>query len=129
MLYQENYFVVSVKLNFCQRQTPCTDDQDKFQSVTDTDNGFTKCQTPRKKLQSSGISPVSLHAFMKTLRSNISESYKAQIDCFKNSKPDSCDKNDLKEKVNDLVRLYEAMQRKIENNIIFRTNPNSYLGT
>ena len=66
---------------------------------------------------------------MKTLRNNISESYKAQVDCFKNSKPDSCDKNDLKEKVNDLVRLYEAMQRKIENNIIFRTNPNSYLGT
>ena len=46
MLYQDNYFVVSVKL--CQRQTRCIDDQDKFQSVTDTDNGFTECQTPRK---------------------------------------------------------------------------------
>ena len=65
-------------------------------------------------LQSTGISPVSLHAFMKTLRSNISESYKAQVDCFKNSKPDSCDKNDLKEKVNELVRLYEAMQEKLK---------------
>ena len=28
--------------------------------VKDTDNEFTKCQTPRKKFQSIGISPVSL---------------------------------------------------------------------
>ena len=41
--------------------------------VKDTDNEFTECQTPRKKFQSIGISPVSLHAFMKTLKSNISE--------------------------------------------------------
>ena len=54
-------------------QSHCTDDQDKIQSVTDTDNEFTECQTPRKKLQSIGISPVSLHAFMKTLKSNILE--------------------------------------------------------
>ena len=51
---------------------------------------------------------------MKTLNSNISESCKAQVDFFKNSKPDSCDKNDLKEKVNDLVRLHEAMQEKLK---------------
>ena len=51
----------------------CIDDQDKFQSVKDTDNKFTECQTPRKKLQSSGISPVSLHVFTKTLNSNFSE--------------------------------------------------------
>ena len=31
-------FVVSVKINFCQRQTKCIDDEDKFQSVKDTDN-------------------------------------------------------------------------------------------
>ena len=85
MLYQDNYLVVSVKLNFCQRQTHCTDDQDKFQSVTDTDNEFTKCQTSRKKLQSIGISPVSLHASMKTLKTNISEAYKVQGDCLKDS--------------------------------------------
>ena len=54
-------------------QSHCTDDEDKIQSVTDTDNEFTECQTPRKKLQSIGISPVSLHAFMKTLKNNISE--------------------------------------------------------
>ena len=80
MLYQDNYFVVSVKLNFCQRQTHCIDDQDKFQSVKDTDNEFTECQTPRKKLQSIGISPVSLHAFMKALKGNISEAYILQVD-------------------------------------------------
>ena len=43
VMYQDNYFVISVKLNFCWRQTHCIDDQDKFQSVTDTDNEFTEC--------------------------------------------------------------------------------------
>ena len=114
MLHQDNYFVVSVKLNFCQRQTHCIDDQDKFQSVKDTDNEFTECQTPRKKLQSIGISPVSLHAFMKTLKSDISEAYKVQVDCLKDSESDSYNKNDMKEKVNDLVRLHEAMQEKLK---------------
>ena len=33
ILYQDNYFVVSLKLNFCERQTHCIDDQDKFQSI------------------------------------------------------------------------------------------------
>ena len=51
----------------------CIDYEDKVKSVTDTDNEFTECETPRKKLQSIGISPASLHAFMKTLKSNISE--------------------------------------------------------
>ena len=85
MLYQDNYFVVSVKLNFRQRQTHCIDDQDKFQSGTDTDNEFTECQTPRKNLQSIGISPVSLHVFMKTLKSDKVEAYKVQFDFLKDS--------------------------------------------
>ena len=72
-MYKDNYFVVSVKINFCYRKIKCIDDQDKFQSVKNTDNEFTECQTPKKKLQSIGISPVSLHAFMKTLKNNISE--------------------------------------------------------
>ena len=114
MFYEHNYFVVSLKLNFCYRQTHCIDDQGKFQSVTVIDNEFTECQTPRKKLQSIGISPVSLHAFMKTLKSNISEAYKVQVDCLKDSESDSYDKNDMKEKVNDLVRLHEAMQEKLK---------------
>ena len=109
MVYTGNYFAVSVKLNFCQRQTHCIDDQDKVQSVTDTDNEFTECQTPRNKLQSIGISPVCLHAFMKTLNSNISEAYKVQVDCLEDSESDSYDKNDMKGKVNDLVRLHKAM--------------------
>ena len=85
VFYQDNYFVISVKLNFCQTQAHCIDDQDKSQSVRVTDNEFTECQTPRKKFQSIGISPVSLHAFMKTLKSNISEAYKVQFDCLKDS--------------------------------------------
>ena len=114
MLYQDNYLAINVKLNFCQRQTHCIDDQDTFQSVTDTDNEFTECQTRRKKLQSVVISPVSLHASMKTLKSNISEAQKVQVDCLKDSEFDSYDKNDMKEKVNDLVRLHEAMQEKLK---------------
>ena len=62
-MYQDNY----------QRQTKCIDDQDKFQSVKGTDNEFTECQTPRKKLQSVGISPVSLRTVMKTLKIKILE--------------------------------------------------------
>ena len=88
-MHQDNFFVASVKLYFCQRQTHCIDDQDKFQSVTDTENGFTECQTQRKQLQSIGISSASLQAFIKTLKSNISEVYKVQLDCLKDSGSDS----------------------------------------
>ena len=70
ILYQDNYFVVSVKLNFWGRQTHCIDDQDKFQSVTDTDNEFTKCQTPRKK------APINWHLTCQLTR--IYENFKEQ---------------------------------------------------
>ena len=73
VMYQDSYFVAMVNINFCQRQTTCIDDQDKLQSVKDTDNELTEYQTARKKLQSIGISPVSLHAFMKACKSNISK--------------------------------------------------------
>ena len=69
---------------------------------------------------------------MKTLKSNISEADKVQVNCLKDSGSDSYDKNDMKVNLNDLVRLQEKWQcnaRKIENSIIFRKNPNSYLGT
>ena len=112
MQYQDIYLDFSVKLNICQRQTHCIDDQDKFRSVTDTGNEFTECQTPRKKLQSIGISPFSLHAFMKILQSDISEAYKVQVDCLKDTKSHTNDKNDMKEKVNVLVRFHEAKQEK-----------------
>ena len=68
----------------------------------------------RKKLQSIGISPVSFHASIKTLKSNISEAFKVQVYCLKDSEFDSYDKNDMKEKVNDLVRLHEAMQEELK---------------
>ena len=46
---------------------------------------------------------------MKTLKSNISEAYKLQVNCLKDSESDSYEENDIKEKVNDLVRLHEAV--------------------
>ena len=51
---------------------------------------------------------------MKTLKRNISEAYKVQVDCLKDSEPDFYVKNDMKEKVNDLVRLHESMQEKLK---------------
>ena len=55
---------------------------------------------------------------MKILKSNISEAYKVQVDCLKDSESDSYDKNDMKEKVNDLVRLHKAIQEKLKQNHI-----------
>ena len=49
-----------------------------------------------KNLQSIRISPVSVHAFMKTLKSNISK--KVQVDCLNNSESDSYDKMTCKRK-------------------------------
>ena len=51
---------------------------------------------------------------MKTLRSNVSEVYKLQVDCLKDWESESYDKNDMKEKVNELVRLHKAMQEKLK---------------
>ena len=51
---------------------------------------------------------------MITLRSNILEAYKVQVDCLKDSHPDSNEKNYMKEKVNDLVKVARGIARKIE---------------
>ena len=51
---------------------------------------------------------------MKTLKSNISEAYKIQVHCLKDSESYSYDKNDMKEKESNLVRLHEAMQEKLK---------------
>ena len=56
----------------------------------------------KEKLQSVGIPPVRFHASMKTLKSNISEAYKVQGYCLKDSGSDSHDKNDMKE-WNDMI--------------------------
>ena len=63
--------------------------------VKDTDSEFTECQTPRKKFQSIGISPVNLHTFTKTLKSNILEVQKVQADGLNNSESYSYDKNHM----------------------------------
>ena len=135
-------FFGQCKANFLlETETHCIDDEDKVQSVADTDNEFIECRTPMKKLQSIGISPVSLHPVpqhsritnakmkldkvMNTSKSDISEAYKVQVGCLEDSEFDFYDKNDMKEKANQLVRLHEAIKHRI----IFRTNPNSYLGT
>ena len=67
-------------INVLPRQLCCRQCKAKLRSVTDTSNELTECQTPRKKLQSISISPVSLHGFMgvilqrhKTLKSDIAE--------------------------------------------------------
>ena len=52
---------------------------------------------------------MKLDKVMKTIKNNISEVYKVQVDCLENSEPDSFDKNDRKEKANELVRLHKAM--------------------
>ena len=51
---------------------------------------------------------------MKTLKSNISETSKVQVDCLTNSESDSYDKNDMKEKMDDFVRWHDAMQEKLK---------------
>ena len=107
-------FCRQCKSNFLLETDSLYDDQDKVQSVIDTDNEFTECQALRKKLQSVSISPVNLHSFMKILKSDISEACKAQVDHFKGSESDSYDKNDMKVKVNDLVGLHKAMQEKFK---------------
>ena len=49
-----------------------------------------------------------------TLKNDISEAQKVQVDGLNNSESDSYDKNDIQEKVNVLVRLQEAMQEKLK---------------
>ena len=102
------------KFNVVPRQLYCRQCKAKFQPVTDTDTEFTKRQTPRKKLQLIGILPASLHTFMKILKSDILEAYKVQVDCLKDSQSDFYNKNDMKKKANDLIRLHEAMKEKLE---------------
>ena len=51
---------------------------------------------------------------MKILQSNNLEAYKLQVDCLKDSEWWDYDKNDMREKVNDLIRLQEKMQEKLK---------------
>ena len=51
---------------------------------------------------------------MKTLKSDISEAYNVQFDCLKDWDSNSYDKNNTKDKVNDLISLHDAMQEKLK---------------
>ena len=50
---------------------------------------------------------------METLKRSI-KSIKVQLECLDNSESDSYDKNEIQKKVNVLVRLHEAMQKKVK---------------
>ena len=67
-----------------------------------------------------------LDKVMKTIKINVYQAYKLQVDCLEDSEPDSYQKNAMKEKANELVRLHEAKLEKNENSTIFRANPNSF---
>ena len=51
---------------------------------------------------------------MKTLKSNTYKAYKVQVVCLKDSASDCYNKNDMKEKVNDIVMLHEVTQGKLK---------------
>ena len=113
-MYQDNSFNVCVQLNFYQRQTYCIDDQDKVQSVTDTNNEFTECQNTKEKAPINLHFPCQLTRIYENFKQCISEVYKVQVDCLKHSGSDSYDKNAMEVKVNSLVRLHKAMQEKLK---------------
>ena len=48
------------------------------------------------------------------MKLDISEAYKVQVECLQDSKSDSFEKNDMKKKANELVRLREAMQETLK---------------
>ena len=89
MLYQGNYFTVSSSILVRDKLTVLMM-KIKFQYVTDTDNELTEW-----------------------INSNIGSMQSISY-LPENSEPDSYDKNDVKTKVNDLVRLHKVMQERLE---------------
>ena len=57
---------------------------------------------------------MKLDKVINTINSDISEAYKVQVECLQDSKSDSFEKNDMKKKANELVRLREAMQETLK---------------
>ena len=51
---------------------------------------------------------------MITLKNNISEAYKVEVDYLGDLESDSYDKNVMKEKLNGLFRLHEAIKEKLK---------------
>ena len=64
---------------------------------------------------------------MITLKNNISEAYKVEVDYLGDLESDSYDKNVMKEKLNGLFRLHEAIKEKLK--LKYWKNPNFYLTT
>ena len=129
MLYQDNYFGVPVRLRFCWRQTHCIDDQDKVQSVTDTDKEVTDWMSNTKKK-----APINWHFTCQVTRiyGNFKDRYFRSTQStswlFENWESDSYDINDMKEKLNDFVRLHKAMQEKLKTTSYSENIQISYLG-
>ena len=95
-------------------ETHYIDDQDKVQSVTDTDNEFNECQTPRKKAPINSHFTCQCTRFYEHYKERYFRGIQSQVDCLEDLESDSYDKNDMKEKANNLVRLHEAMQEKLK---------------
>ena len=57
---------------------------------------------------------MKLDKVMNSIKSNTSEAYKVQVDCWEDSESDSHDQNYMKEKANELLWLHEAMQEKLK---------------
>ena len=57
---------------------------------------------------------MKLDKVINTINSDISEAYKVQVECLEDSESDSFEKNDMKKKANELVRLREAMQETLK---------------
>ena len=53
---------------------------------------------------------MELDKVMSTLKSDISETYKVQIDCLEDSESDSYNKSDMKEKTNESIGLHEPIK-------------------
>ena len=53
---------------------------------------------------------MELDKVMSTLKSDISETYKVQIDCLEDSESDSYNKSDMKEKTNESIGLHESIK-------------------
>ena len=70
------------------------------------------------KPQGKSSNQFEFHVSAYTLFENFKERYFRGIQStswlFENSEPDSYDKNDMKEKVDNLVRLHKAMQEKLK---------------
>ena len=126
MLYQDNYFVVSVKINFCQRLR-LTVLMMKIKvnllqiltmnSVKVKPQGKSSNQLPFHHVpQHSRITDakMKLDKVTNTIKSNISEACRVQAECQEDSEAHSYDKNNMNEKVNEFVRLHKAMQEKLK---------------